>query len=960
MTEENSNWSRRTFLKAVSGTAVVAGCSKGSVPHKLYPYLIPQEEIALGTPAYYRTVCRECSAGCGVTAKTREGRVIKLEGNPEDPIGRGALCARGQASVQRLYSPSRLHGPMERTATGKFAPVSWEAALKRVGETLASMRQKHEGAKLRILTRPEPGSAGAVQRSLLAAVGSASSQRIVFDPLDPASLRDSGRLLFGRNELPAFDLSQARTVVSFGADFLETWLSPVELTRSFSEGRGKTGPERTRLTWVGPRLSATGGSADLWLKARAGSEAVVALGLLRWIVDPVNAVTNLAPEAPELFARLHAFDGSFVEEHSSVTESELEQLGRELATRRPSALLGPGVSSTGRDAATLANAVQLTNYVLGNLNTTVSYGLDPALDPPSAQSAFQALIADMNAGKVSVLVLHHAAVAETLPTQLGFLEALAKVALVVSFADELDASSHGAHLVLPDCHPLESFGDVSVRKGIVALTQPAMRPLEDTRMASEVLLQLGKSLGAAELTPFADFYEYSQSHVAKFAQGPTGGDDTQRGLVQRSALERGGYYAKAVHQPVRLNLGGLPPFQVGGSERKDSLALVPFPTVRYQSTGTASPWLQETPDVTSSVTWRPWVELSILRAKALGVQTGDVVELKTESGVAELPVYIYPKLRDEAVAVPFGAPALLALMPARFDGASGAMLWASAEVALRKTGRREVLARISVTPEPHSGELVKTVSSSQGFALPVLTGREFYPAPEHPVHRWAMAIDLDRCTGCQACVVACYAENNVPVMGPEFVAEGRSMAWLRVQRYFPEEDAGLEFMPMLCQQCGNAPCEPVCPTYATYHTKEGLNAQVYNRCVGTRYCSNNCPYKVRTFNYKDPVFESPLNLQLNPDVTVRSKGVMEKCTFCVQRIRVGENEAKNGNRAVRDGEVVPACAQTCPGHAIVFGDANDVTSRVHALARDPRGYGALSELNTQPAITYLARVREPK
>jgi molybdopterin-containing oxidoreductase family iron-sulfur binding subunit len=256
-------------------------------------------------------------------------------------------------------------------------------------------------------------------------------------------------------------------------------------------------------------------------------------------------------------------------------------------------------------------------------------------------------------------------------------------------------------------------------------------------------------------------------------------------------------------------------------------------------------------------------------------------------------------------------------------------------------------------------EIVKHVTAEQPVLPPVPAPGVLYPPPEHPKHRWAMAIDLDRCSGCQACVVACYAENNIPVMGPAFASSGRDMAWLRIERHF-EPEGGIDFLPMLCQQCGNAPCEPVCPVYATYHTPEGLNAQVYNRCVGTRYCSNNCPYKVRTFNYKDPQFPSPLEMQLNPDVSVRSKGVMEKCTFCVQRVRYGESSAKGEGRAVRDGEIVPACAQTCAGQAIVFGDANDPNSQVSRLQRDGRGFHALEELNTAPAVTYLARVKGGK
>jgi molybdopterin-containing oxidoreductase family iron-sulfur binding subunit len=282
---------------------------------------------------------------------------------------------------------------------------------------------------------------------------------------------------------------------------------------------------------------------------------------------------------------------------------------------------------------------------------------------------------------------------------------------------------------------------------------------------------------------------------------------------------------------------------------------------------------------------------------------------------------------------------------------------------VRAAGRHPALPILEGSPYQHGREIVKAVSAAAPALAHADPSARMYPPPAHPEHRWGMAIDLDRCTGCSACVVACFAENNVPVMGPEAAAEGRYMGWLRVERYLGDAPGGAldpRFILMLCQQCTNAPCEPVCPVYATYHTAEGLNAQVYNRCVGTRYCNNNCPYKVRVFNWRDPKFPEPLNLQLNPDVSVRSRGVMEKCTFCVQRIRFAEDRARVEGRRVADGEIVPACAQTCPARAITFGDLNDASSRASRLSRDPRGFRALEEVNTEPAITYLARVREPE
>ncbi|HEY6003236.1 MAG TPA: 4Fe-4S dicluster domain-containing protein, partial [Anaeromyxobacter sp.] len=390
----------------------------------------------------------------------------------------------------------------------------------------------------------------------------------------------------------------------------------------------------------------------------------------------------------------------------------------------------------------------------------------------------------------------------------------------------------------------------------------------------------------------------------------------------------------------------------------DEVDLVVFPTaLRGDGRGADLPWLREVPDATSSVSWSPWLEISPATAKRLGVRTGDLVAVSTPERRAEIPAYVWPGIRDDAAAAPVG-PEALAVLPA--DGGPS-FRWAGARVRLARAGTRTRLPVLEGSPYQHGREIVPVVTAAAPSPRRPDLSATMYPEPAHPERRWAMAIDLDRCTGCQACMVACHAENNVPVMGPEAARQGRYMGWLRVERYLGDEPGGeldVRLLLMLCQHCTNAPCEPVCPVYATYHTPEGLNAQIYNRCIGTRYCSNNCPYKVRTFNWRDAKFERPLDMQLNPDVTVRSRGVMEKCTFCVQRIRYAENEARDEGRPLRDGDVVPACAQTCPAQAITFGDANDPASRVSRLAGDRRAFCALEELNTKPAITYLARVRE--
>jgi len=463
-----------------------------------------------------------------------------------------------------------------------------------------------------------------------------------------------------------------------------------------------------------------------------------------------------------------------------------------------------------------------------------------------------------------------------------------------------------------------------------------------------VLLQIGKKLGSKGM-PAGKFEAFARKRAVARATGlsalPKGGE--------RELFMKGVAAAPAPHEARAL--AAIEPLLESALKQRpapEALALFAFPTALAPADPRAPSWLREVPDAVSGVSWSSWVELSPADAGRIGASEGDLVGI----GEVGLPLHIFPGLREGAVAVPASAPELRALR--------------GSPLSLRRIGPG-VLPRIPGVQSEKGRDLIPSVAEvaareehqhghehghDKGIGYehpPEENPYGMRPPPSHPVHRWAMAIDLDRCTGCQACVVACYAENNIPVNGPEAAMKGRNQAWLRIQTSIEKER--IEFLPSLCQQCDRAPCEPVCPVYATYHTSEGLNAMVYNRCIGTRYCANNCPYDVRVFNWQDPKFEEPLNLQLNPDVTVRSKGVMEKCTFCVQRIRSVENEAKSERRNVADGEMVPACAQTCPARAITFGDLEDPASRISRVRDDPRGWRLLEELATGPAVTYLAR-----
>jgi molybdopterin-containing oxidoreductase family iron-sulfur binding subunit len=444
-----------------------------------------------------------------------------------------------------------------------------------------------------------------------------------------------------------------------------------------------------------------------------------------------------------------------------------------------------------------------------------------------------------------------------------------------------------------------------------------------------------------------------------------------------AALERGGVWSEATVEKVRLGADAarltFEPATFDGSA--DGLAVLPYASLHfYDGRGANRPWLQEIPDPVTKAAWASWAEVHPDTAKAIGAADGQLVTVESMHGRLDASLITNSQLRPGVVAIPIGQGHTqygryatgrginpIALIDPAPEARSGGARWLSARARLTPRDLRRPVMRSQGSEQQFDREIAPVVPLNEvargaGREAPADRAAEHLslsPEHSHPVHRWGMAIDLDACSGCNACVAACYAENNVPVMGAEALLRGRTMSWLRVERFVTSD---VRFIPLLCQHCDHAPCETVCPVYATYHTDEGLNAQIYNRCVGTRYCSNNCPYKVRRFNWFEPEFPEPLHLQLNPDVTVRSVGVMEKCTFCVQRIQEGKDRAKDEKRTVRDGEIVPACAQTCPGQAIVFGDLNDPASRVSQLGRDPRAYRLFDDLNTRPAVTYLKKV----
>jgi molybdopterin-containing oxidoreductase family iron-sulfur binding subunit len=1003
---------RRSFLQLVgltAGAAAAAGCKEPV--ETVIPYLNQPEEIIPGIATYYASACRECPIGCGIHVKTREGRPIKVEGNPDDPASGGALCVRGQASLARTYDSTRHKGPMMRVGEGLVA-TSWEDAYGALAEKLGAAGS---AAKVFFLSGLETGALDKTVDDFLTALGTPAANRLRYETYAYEPMRKANEILFGQATVPKHRFDKADVVVAFGTDFLETWLAPVAAQRGFAASRREG---RGYAAYVGPRLSLTGASCDTWLAPEPGTEIFVALGLAAFVAEQRGGA-DLAP----LRTLLAPYTLASVAERTGLPQAKLSALGARLARAEAPLALPPGQELCGSNATAFAAAVQILNYVCGAIGTTVEFGPNHRLDGLGTFADLAALSERLDRKEIDVLLIHGVNPVYTAP-QLGLAGKLRQSDMVVvSFASAPDETSDLADFVLPDHTPYEAWGDVEPTAGVRLLQQPTIRPLFDTRSTGDVLIELAAASGK----PLAGGGAFRDKLVAAWPE-------------LDAALARGGRFEPAAPQSVSLasDLSALR-FEAATPAAGDgSLALLVYPSLAfYDGRSARIPHLQEIPDPVTKLVWGSYAELHPKTAAELGIREGDVVSVTTPVGQVELPAFPHEAIRPGAVAISVGqghqpvdaaAPApdrwqrrtsigvhALALLPRTVDSVSGALAWLSTRATVAATGRKVWLAKpqasfdqegrgvaqattlaalraASIDPElgadggtepgePAEGHGEGDVSGhsdrhamapyADAMHLPtepfdpaddqatMLLGPDGQPSP----YRWGMAIDLDACTGCNACITACATENNIPAVGEQLAREGREMAWIRLERYVEHHGDEIEVrqVPMLCQHCASAPCESVCPVYATYHNREGLNVMVPNRCIGTRYCGNNCPYKVRRFNYYPYEMDMPEveTLALNPDVTVRTKGVMEKCSFCVQRIHVAKQKARSEGRPVREGDVTPACAQTCPSQAIVFGNhkTTETDSPLRARQRDARAYWAFHHLNTRPGVTYLKSIR---
>ncbi len=951
-----SSTSRRDFLKifgfSIASAAVAASCEQPL--RKAIPYLILPEEITPGIASYYASTFFDGQDYCSILVKVRDGRPIKIEGNELSSVTQGGTSARVQASVLNLYDDARYKFP-----TINNEETSWDNIDNRIVEKLK--RISGQGKEITLLT-PTIISPATLEVIKEFSNTFPTVHHIQYDAISASGMLEANKKSFGIRAVPSYHFDKAKVIVSFGADFLGTWLAPVEFTRQYARSRSLTNGKKILLKHIHfeSGLSLTGSNADIRIPIKTSEEKIILANLYNAVANGTRLNTYPCPE-------------------SSVATDEL---AKELIRFHGRSLIVSG--SNDPDIQLIVNEL---NALLANYDHTIDLN-NPMLHRKGKDQEMVSFVGSLKNNAPRAVIFYDVNPVYNFPMANELKEELQDCELVVSLTSDRNETAEISDFICPDHHYLESWNDAKIKPGKLSLTQPVIRPIFNTRQAQDSMLKWsGNNM---------NYYDYLKNHWEKnyYKKSATSNftafwnSCVHDGIYESNTVKA----IKSVSMPRHNLTEDFGDFPESSEEFELNL---------YEKVGVGSgkhannPWLQELPDPVTRAVWDNYLCISPVDASAQDLKTGDLVSLNDK---VTLPVLVQPGQTKGTLSAALGYGRTRAGKVAEGVGQNvtgfiqfhkGNRLYSSARISLKKTGGFSPLAQTQ-THHSMEGRAIVHGASLNEYLKDPSAGNEMhaeiekyhtslYEKQNFPGHHWGMAIDLNKCTGCSACVIACSAENNVPVVGKKEVLRAHEMHWIRIDRYYEgnPDNPNTYRQPVMCQHCDNAPCENVCPVAATNHSDEGLNQMAYNRCIGTRYCNNNCPYKVRRFNWFDyttadsfknnTVDPSGMTIDLrrmvlNPDVTVRAKGVIEKCSLCVQRIQEKKLNAKVENRVLKDGEIKTACQQACPAEAIVFGDLNDTESRVSHLFKDPRNYHLLEELHTLPSLGYLTKIynREDK
>ncbi|MGD0674204.1 MAG: 4Fe-4S dicluster domain-containing protein [Polyangiaceae bacterium] len=944
---------RRSLLQLLGASAALAsasGCSRGPA-EDIVPYVNQPPDVTPAVPTQYATAMTIGGYGVGMIVESHEGRPTKAEGNPAHPASAGALGTFEQASVLSLYDPARAS-----SLTYRGEPSTWDAFVSAV--TADAPAGKHVHLLM------EPTSAPHLV-DLIERVRARGDVIVHFDvPLSRAQVWNGSKLAFGRAIEPHWHFARADVVLALDADFLGMSTSPAAWARDWAKRRRIQRPEdpMSRLYVAEPRLSVTGMAADERLRIQAREVRTLAADVLSAILalpDPAHAFGG--PAAPAVAAVDRARQVARARSAAPSAYADwVRAVARDLERHRGSSLVLAGDGQP-PEVHALAHAM---NDWLGNSGTTVTYAPSAIFEAGQDSHGLDALVRAIDAGDVAALVVIGGNPVYTAARSLDLTRRLRSIATSAYVGSYENETASACSFFVPEAHFLESWSDVRALDGTPSIVQPLIRPLGAGKTAGQVLAAfVGRS--SAKARDLVEEY-WRQSASGDFA------GSWRRALTRGIVADMG---ETPTVTAVRMDWDAVARELAVAPVARVPIEIVYFADSKvYDGRFADNAWLQELADPVTKLTWDNAALISPATSSRTKLATSDLVDIEVRGQAVRAPVLVVPGMADDVVSIALGygqtspgrlphgvgADAYRLRDPqapwfdeARLTRASGSFRLALTQEHWSMEGRPIVLRR---TVDEYRRDPRFAVSANE-------TPRRLYLLRPNGKHQWAMTIDLNACTGCSACVVACMAENNIPVVGKLGVANSREMQWIRIDRYFlgSPNDPKAVVQPMLCQHCEAAPCEYVCPVNATVHSDDGLNEMVYNRCVGTRFCNNNCPYKVRRFNFFNYNVDKPptLKLAMNPDVTVRARGVMEKCSYCVQRIREAEIRSRREQRGLQDGEIVTACQQTCPTGAIVFGDIADPTTRVSESYRNPRLYQVLEELGTLPRTRYLARVVNP-